>query len=152
MEDANLITNLISGAIMLPFGIAACIYGASLWRKRQAVMTWAQTEGKIILSELRPGDETLDLFFSYEYHVSGVRYTSSQIVPENQEHSPFGIPDRYPVGATTTVYYNPDNPKDAVLEHGNNILAFASIGVGVIVIIFSIAYMFGFNVFTFFSK
>jgi hypothetical protein len=39
------------------------------------------------------------------------------------------IVDRYPDGATVTVYYNPADPSDAVLERGN------TPGIGVLYII-----------------
>ncbi|KER10847.1 MAG: hypothetical protein HY22_01995 [[Candidatus Thermochlorobacteriaceae] bacterium GBChlB] len=149
METSTDNLTITFSVVLMLFGVASCIYGVYLLRKQSAVMALAQTEGKIIKSELTPDDDALVLYFEYEYRISGVRYTSSQIVPEGREYSLFGIPEKYPLGTATTVYYNPNNPKEAFLERGNNNTAILYIVIGMVDIIFWVAYMLGFNVFFF---
>ena len=59
----------------------------------------------------------------YEYRVEGRAYTSSRInfsvVQGISEDWARGITGRYPVGQEVVVYYDPQKPSDAVLEHVN---------------------------------
>lgn len=56
------------------------------------------------------GDLVFLIRFSYE--VSGVKYSGGQDWSVQQ----YGQERRYPKGAAVTVYYNPEKPKDAVVE------------------------------------
>ncbi len=149
MDISSVNLMMISGAILLLFGVAACLYGAWQWQAYHRRQAWPTTQGKIIRSQLVGEGEDATADIEYEYHVAGVRYTSLNLVPENTGYTPSTMVERYIAGKPVTVYYNPDNPKQTLLERGNNILAIAFIGAGVIDIIFSAAYMLGFNVFAF---
>ncbi len=147
LSSVNLM--LVSGGILSLFGVAACVYGALQWQAYHRRQAWLTTQGKIIRSQLVGEGEDATADIEYEYSVAGVRYTSRNLVPENTGYVPSTMVERYIAGKPVTVYYNPDNPKQTLLERGNNILAIVFIGVGMIQIIFSVAYMFGFNVFSF---
>lgn len=115
---------------ILPF---VAIFGGLFWLiKRggdqskalnQAAQSWASTTGQIVKSrvEVSGGDHTsVSPRIEYTYEVNGVAYQNSMI----QAGSPtlivmrnaYDTVDRYPVGASVTVYYNPASPAQAALE------------------------------------
>lgn len=59
----------------------------------------------------------------YEYQVNGMKYLSNRVRVEDASGPTLGgalyanpLLKRYPKGATVTVYYNPQNPKESALE------------------------------------
>ncbi|MCB9444517.1 MAG: DUF3592 domain-containing protein [Ardenticatenaceae bacterium] len=60
----------------------------------------------------------IDVYIRYEYAVEGVSYTSLSINAIDTPANPSSYADRFPVGEDVTVYYNPKDPADAVLEPG----------------------------------
>jgi hypothetical protein len=54
----------------------------------------------------------------YSYEVKGERYEGNRITPGLQWGGTGAekVIDRYPVGARVTVYYDPKNPSEALLE------------------------------------
>jgi hypothetical protein len=90
---------------------------------------WPATEGKIDKSRIvgtgiRGWDGEVFVetkaYVSYRYIVNGTSYTSSVV---NSIKSPFSLyprsyATRYPAGKDVTVYYNPKDPSEAVLEPG----------------------------------
>ena len=94
--------------------------------REKAVKSWPSVTGKVGISEARihrtDGHDTDFPHVSYSYEVNGKTYRSSNILPGgdiggvNVESTLA----RYPKGADVTVYYDPHNPKDAVLEPGKD--------------------------------
>ncbi len=104
------------------------------WRQAHASRTWPSTQGIIeeawiTISRSSRGPESPfeDKFFyphlRYRYQVGGQTYQGERIAAG----SPTGLSSRaeaeavlapYPVGRRVTVYYNPRNPAEAVLEPG----------------------------------
>lgn len=59
----------------------------------------------------------------YEYQVNGIKYLSNRVRAQDASGPTLGgalyanpLLKRYPKGATVTVYYNPQNPKESALE------------------------------------
>jgi len=59
----------------------------------------------------------------YEYQVNGIKYISNRVRAQDASGPTLGsalyanpLLKRYPKGATVTVYYNLQNPKESVLE------------------------------------
>lgn len=59
----------------------------------------------------------------YEYEVHGIKYISNRVRVQDQHGPSMGgvlysgpLLKRYPKGATVTVYYNPQDPKESALE------------------------------------
>jgi hypothetical protein len=86
-----------------------------------------------------------EVYIRYEYTVAGIAYTSLSIDAIDTLSHPPSYANRFPVGEAVTVYYNPKNPSDAVLEPGFVFisqafggLSFYFLVVGVCFIIFGI--------------
>jgi hypothetical protein len=93
---------------------------------------WPSVQGAVLSSEIitrteREPDSHFDDYYytpkvSYNYTVNGNGHTSDRIAfivsEEVVKNEVQKIIDNYPVGKTVTVYYNPDNPSEAVLEPG----------------------------------
>jgi hypothetical protein len=93
---------------------------------------WPSTTGKVIASRVEshkksPGDSGYDFhdtevinepLVEYEYRANGHKYRSRRVTI-GEKTSGFeleAIFARYPVGADVRVYYDPANPRTAVLE------------------------------------
>ena len=129
---SNWLTVVLAGAFALGFGgfglIMLLIYSSALMRA-SASRNWPSVEGRIDSSHVgrvassRGGRSSTSNYkpeIKYSYSVKGNSYAGS--------HIGFGVPilgwqfgaeqvvARYPTGAARTVYYDPQNPAQAVLE------------------------------------
>ena len=109
-------------------------------RKAQTSSGWPATEGKIVRSwvktstswdsDYRTRTTAYYPAVQYEYTVLGKTYTGSRIsfggtAGKSTRRAAEAALEGYPVGASVTVYYNPHNPQDAVLErtmHGGPLM------------------------------
>lgn len=120
------------------FSAAIVLFGFALKRQAAAADGWLQTKGRILASEteaFRAGVERISTpsrtlhrqRVTYGYDVAGVSYSSDQVSMGARTSSSVGameqsIVRRYPVGKTVTVYYDPVNPSQAVLERGARLI------------------------------
>jgi hypothetical protein len=88
---------------------------------------WPTTDGEIISRRLiahqfkeYDGDLYIDYeaYIRYKYAVDGIPYSSLSINAIDSPFYSYSIAMRYPVGKEVLVYYNPNDPTDAVLEPG----------------------------------
>jgi len=113
------------GLIMLvPTAIAARICYLVI-RTRHAAK-WPSTMARITKSEVRIDHSHLEdvttvvnaPVVEYEFKVGGKIYNGSRVnAVDNNNRDVQAKLDRYPAGATVPVYYKPDDPSEAVLEH-----------------------------------
>lgn len=108
------------------FGLLLFAIGYKLWEVRGA-SRWRETPGRILESRVESRERRKSKQDArignyprvvYEYRVGGRRYQGRRI-GIGEEAPDFLIQetlDRYPAGAVVKVYYNPDDPKQAVLE------------------------------------
>ncbi|MBI5966061.1 MAG: DUF3592 domain-containing protein [Chloroflexi bacterium] len=93
---------------------------------RQSAQSWASTTGTVLMSSVqsRTSGRSHSTYpvVVYQYTVSGKTYQSQTIKAGEQfinvrvmgqAQETVG---RYPIGSTVTVYYNPANPSESVLE------------------------------------
>jgi hypothetical protein len=93
---------------------------------RQSTQTWLSTTGTVLMSSVQwkhTGNSSSTYpVVVYQYEVNGQRYQSQRIKAGEQflNVRVMGQADatvnRYPIGATVTVYYDPKNPAESVLE------------------------------------
>jgi hypothetical protein len=152
-------TFLIVGFLALLFisiGVVLIILHRRNKRKAAESAAWLESIGTVNESKVMQGsnmlmsddegDESTPVFFpeiSYTYQVAGLEYTSKRLTfggiksfskRENAEEAA----SLYPVGAQLPVYYDPKNPKEAVLDRtakrSNMVLTF-----GILFIIIGLA-------------
>lgn len=134
MFDLGSIIDLIIVLIIIAvFGLILVVLNFFMYRsitesqnREKAAQTWPTTTGTIGTSEARThrhsGRQSAPFpHVTYTYEVNGKTYHSSNIMPGG-EIGGLNVQStlaRYPQGAQVTVYYDPQNPKDAVLEASN---------------------------------
>jgi hypothetical protein len=108
--------------IMVLFaGIVIGLYGIYKTYKGYESQNWPTTKGRIIDSRIAGAMRIIGrrAFIKYEYLVDGKRYVSPQIsytfITGDYDSSIETI-RKYPKDKIVTVYYDPDNSMDAVLE------------------------------------
>ncbi len=93
---------------------------------RQSAQTWPSTTGTILMSSVQSKhtgrSNSIYPVIVYAYAVNGQSY-QSQTVKAGDKFLTVRVMgeaqatvNRYPIGAIVTVYYNPSNPSEAVLE------------------------------------
>jgi len=92
-------------------------------RKMAAVSQWPSTMGTVMMSTIEQrssseGGYTDYPVVQYSYQVGGQAYQSHKLAPgpEVGGSGAGKVVARYPAGAQVMVFYNPQNPSDAVLE------------------------------------
>ena len=150
---------LILGALFIGLGLYLIL--RSLMRRRQAhaSVNWPTAEGKILATSVRTERRSMNQgsfevympVARYAYSVAGTAYEGSVIRPGTDQ---FGYSkteeaqaqaDKYPLGATVPVRYDPANPSAAVLEtaeygSGRNIFAgIISLAIGAVLFYVGVA-------------
>jgi hypothetical protein len=131
--------------------LAALIFVPGIYAAVQGGLTlrWPRAEAKIVDAALRvqttpasdPRQQMLDQWTSfivhYTYSVGGNDYWGGRVEPYD-----FGMQnsagakrmgERYPVGSTAQVAFNPDDPGVAYLEPGPSSFSLAMVGIGLVI-------------------
>lgn len=127
---------IIAAVLGLIFTLVACAF-IYAWirelRKARATRSWPTTGGRILTARVHSfrgynrSSHTSKTYYDpqvvYEYTINGTRYESHQIAigigysnHRREEVERKVAP--YKAGADVQVFYNPNDPNDAVLEHG----------------------------------
>jgi len=116
------------GAIFVLVGILLIYLNIRAKRKIAESQQWPTIAGAVVSSEVQrmsstdsEGDTTYyyQPKVEYSYSVMGTAYTGKRLTFAAQgssQKSAQAVVQRYPVGATVTVHYNPQKPAEAVLE------------------------------------
>jgi uncharacterized protein DUF3592 len=133
----------IGGALLLYFGLRNL-----LWAREST--SWPTAKGTIVSSDVHEDREwdnntgrerkSYGAQVHYTYVVDGktiegTRVAFGDYASENSEHAQ-GIVDRYPRGKDVTVYYQPEDPSEGLLEPGLLAQAWVLPGLGLGVLIF----------------
>lgn len=130
---------LVVGLILLAIG------GRQLYQGEQS-KGWPTVQGKIAVAELgkrvdRDNDNstvstTYSADISYDYIVADVTYINGDVhfgaMSSSDPSAARRLLQRYPVGKVVTVYYNPAQPQQAVLEPGIAGVTWILPGIGLI--------------------
>jgi len=122
----NAIGVLVS-LVFIAIGLSLLYYARSVSAKAQQSLSWPQADGVIahsaVLQQMQTSSSTNAATYkadvTYRYKVQGRDYSSERITLADFSSSTGraqDIVDRFPDGAPVTVYYNPVDPSDAVLE------------------------------------
>lgn len=119
---------LIGGIVMILFGLVFVIVAITSRNKAKAAESWPVTQGQILFSNIESHTSTdsdgdtstsYEVKVDYSYDVMGSPMKGQRIsygATGSDYNSAKKIADRYPVGSSVTVHYNPEKPSDAVLE------------------------------------
>lgn len=109
-------SELVISAILLT------IIFSARWSASKA-QSWAATTGKVVFStlEARRGSKGNMVYYPvvrYQYRVHAMNYEGNKIMPGMAwgGSGAAAVVAKYPVGTTVPVYYNPENPAEALLE------------------------------------
>ncbi len=118
----------ILAVVCLAGGVGmTAFFGLPMYRRAQASLTWPTTTGTIQTSELQKsfqkGKTRYSPSVSYAYEVDGTPRTFNYIWASGGDSSgdqsrQQAVVDKYPVGSTVKVFYDPENPDFAILEPG----------------------------------
>lgn len=117
---------LVAGILALVLLILNAIFLGVIFfmrRKMAAVSQWPSTMGTVMMSTIEQrssseGGYTDYPVVQYSYQVSGQAFQSYKLAPGPEVGGTGAgkIVTRYPQGAQVMVFYNPENPSEAVLE------------------------------------
>ncbi|MFN8528053.1 MAG: DUF3592 domain-containing protein [Anaerolineae bacterium] len=156
--------SIIGIVVIIPFVVIALIFLFVGIRGRSkaaiARRTWQNTQGRVLFSDVEgrqssdsEGGWSVSYYprVVYEYAVNGARFQGRRVVLGseiglgNYNAVERKVHERYPVGATVQVYYNPNEPREAALElsaPANNVYLIIA-AVILVILIFTSAIMFG---------
>jgi hypothetical protein len=132
---------VLMSLVFIAIGLGLLYYARSVSAKAQQSLSWPQAEGVIahsaVLRQMQQNSSSTNVAtykadVVYRYKVQGRDYSSERLTLADFSSTAGraqGIVDRYADGAPVTVYYNPVDPSDSVLERG------ATSGIGVLYII-----------------
>jgi len=130
---------ILIGALILLFSLMGAM-------QSMEISEWPSTEGTVtdgnVYSEwFSTGKHISNGYYmyyprvTYTYNVSGVEYHCDNIWRlDHQSRSAneaYGVIYSYPQGMNVTVYYNPSNPSQAVLDRTEEVSPMAPIAIGV---------------------
>lgn len=109
---------ILAGVILSIFGFRTLneINTANSWSKTSGIITYFGIEKDTRV--LSKGQPVTDLYanISYNYSVNNIIYSSNRVSFTKTSGTYQTFLDKYSINKTIDVYYNPINPKDAVLE------------------------------------
>ena len=123
MNTQLLLTVGIIGFVLLILNVVFLGIIFFMRRRMAAVSQWPSTMGTVNASYLErrsssEGGSTNYPVVQYSYQVGGQAYQGMKIAPGPEVGGTGAgkVVGRYPAGAQVMVFYNPQNPSDAVLE------------------------------------
>ncbi|MGE0076420.1 MAG: DUF3592 domain-containing protein [Bacteroidales bacterium] len=143
---------LIIGLIVLIIGLIVLFLALRAIKKSKASSQWLTTKGEITKSgttkdmNIERGYSVYNADIEYKYIVNGKEYTSSRIYfgssisMTGKEEKSNLLARKYPLLRKVTVYYNPENEKESVLETETQSELYWGIAISIIVIAFGIFY------------
>ena len=103
-------------------GLGVFLYGQYQLTRARGSVTWPLVTGKIITSQVQSHQDedgtTYSADIEYSYTVNEKHFKSDVIVIGGHEYSAGSAVDRYPLGKSVKVAYNPRKPDEAVLQPG----------------------------------
>jgi hypothetical protein len=155
MNDLPASLGLICGGffflITFVIGLVLLLNSTRSKKKAGASQQWPGVPGSIVVSEVRQSSSTDDdghtsysyyPHVEYSYAVLGQQYSGKQVsfggvVGTGNPKNAQVMIAKYPLNSPITVYYNPQNPAEAVLERAAGAGAKTSKTIGIILLVLS---------------
>ncbi len=130
---------LVAGVFIL-LGAGLSWWGWNIVQDARASSQWPTTEGTVTSSEVRDTSDAESDSYSprvtYEYQVDDVSYQNNTITFGQNSYSSRrkaeSIAAGYPTGSRVTVYYEPGDPAQSVLEPGASAGSFIVLAIGLL--------------------
>jgi hypothetical protein len=110
-----------SGLVLL--GVTGALVGPFLWRRARKQLEWEAVPGTVCTARI-VGGEFYEAQIEYTYTFRGRAFRGTKVrsltVLTNWRGPAQRVVEKYPPGSTVTVFVNPENPWDAVLERGGD--------------------------------
>jgi hypothetical protein len=123
MNTELLLTVGIIAFVLLILNVVFLVIIFFIRRKMVAVSQWPSTMGTVLMSTIEQrssseGGYTDYPVVQYYYQIGGQPYQSYKLAPGPEVGGTGAgkVVARYPAGAQVMVFYNPENPSEAVLE------------------------------------
>lgn len=118
------------------FGIIITLAGIKFIHNAQESLHWPKTEG-VITQSFMDWDRERHHFanIKYEFVVNGEKITGFQISAKNVNKSSEELLREYPKGKKVTVYYDPVDPVNSLLEPGYSWQSYQAFVLGIIIIL-----------------
>ena len=124
------LTLVTLGLVLLIFGVIATLLFGSYFRADLHSRTWPSVPGKVLsdrVQRYQNFDRDSHNYYTvykpnvqYTYEVAGAAYTGNKVANRvfySRNRTTFdSLKKRYPAGAGVKVYYDPNNPAQAILE------------------------------------
>jgi hypothetical protein len=125
----RMIIAILTGLIFCAAAVIFIVGQLRQREKRQISATWPSTEARIIRSSIEEEERVAEKqrrytvykpHIEYSYSVNGQTYTNTTIdfadLAATHAERAKNLISQYPAGASTTVFYNPGHPAEAVLQ------------------------------------
>ncbi len=109
--------------------VGLILFGLFTLRETSRSRGWAETTGRVISSGVNEyagkGSRSYRPIVVYAYSAGAVRYMSTRISSAHSQgtadrNAAARVAARYPVGASVPVFYDPQDPEQAVLQRGGS--------------------------------
>lgn len=141
-DEKNL--SIGSGLFMIVAGIAAMGYFGGVVLKQSSASSWPTTTARIVTSRIvvesdiarNVGNDLPHADIAFQYSVDGVTHQSTELWFDSEPAGTLAdmqtLVAEYPKGRTIEVFYNPNDPSQAVVNPQKNaMLAKVSVGFGI---------------------
>lgn len=119
--------DLLWPIMIVVLGAGGAIYGVILRGRGEDTLRWPSVRGKVYASrvvEEQSRDADNETMYRpdirYEYVVDGKEFAAKRLALEDTSASwrsyADGVVSRFPIGREVEIFYNPDNPSEALLE------------------------------------
>ena len=141
MKKQNPILVMVFAGVFLVAGVIILLWGITSSRSAFTSQKWPAETGTITASSIETsrsnkGNTMYSADIRYTYQVNGQGYTGSKVsfgdVSTSDSADARKIVSRYQSGQAVTVYYNPQDPQQAVLETGFSPGLFLPLGIGTV--------------------
>jgi Protein of unknown function (DUF3592) len=133
-------------SIFVIIGTLVCIDGIGIILKANETYSWSKALGVITSSEIINSNlcyaknKGCHVNIRYMYIADGIKHHSNSIFIGEHRVNPTNLAisygkqylSMYSLGSPTLVYYDPNNPQNAVLQRGSSKLTFAGFKLGVL--------------------
>ena len=117
---------LVAACVLILSAPLAGLFGLKELLKEAGPLSWPETTGKVTRSLIQasrdPEQPKFRLEVAYDYEVDGKQYSSEGVYLEdrtfNSVKDAIQAKEPYSVSSTPTIYYDPDDPENTILERG----------------------------------